>query len=195
MKARETFATSGPRIKVRLFGQLGKSEAPADARTLVERGYAQGVPMGGTLHANGNAPTFTVFAMKDPNGANLDRIQIIKGWVDADGQPQDLVYDVAWSGKRSPGKDGKLPPVGNSVDLTKATYSNNIGNTELMASWSDPDFDEKQYALYYVRVLQIPTPRWSTYDAVRNGLPLLKDTPATVQERAWSSPIWYTPKS
>ncbi len=195
MKARETFATSGPRIKVRLFGQLGKSEAPADARSLVERGYAQGVPMGGTLHGNGNAPTFTVLAMKDPNGANLDRIQIIKGWVDANGEPQDHVYDVAWSGKRTPGKDGKLPPVGNSVNLADATYSNSIGNTELMASWSDPDFDEKQYALYYVRVLQIPTPRWTTYDAVRHGLPLLKDTPATVQERAWSSPIWYTPKN
>lgn len=195
MKARETFATSGPRIKVRLFGQLGKSEVPADARTLVERGYMLGVPMGGTLHANGEAPTFTVLAMKDPNGANLDRIQIIKGWVDADGKPQDKVYDVRWSGKRSPDRDGKLPPVGNSVDLTNATYSNSIGSTELMASWSDPDFDEKQFALYYVRVLQIPTPRWTTYDAVRNGLPLLKDTPATVQERAWSSPIWYTPKS
>ena len=195
MKARETFATSGPRIKVRLFGQLGKSEAPADARTLVESGYALGVPMGGTLHADGDNPTFTVLAMKDPNGANLDRIQIIKGWVDADGKPQDKVYDVGWSDKRSPGKDGKLPPVGNSVDLTNATYSNSIGSTELMASWSDPDFDEKQFALYYVRVLQIPTPRWTTYDAVRNGLPLLKDAPATVQERAWSSPIWYTPKS
>lgn len=195
MKARETFATSGPRIKVRLFGQLGKSEVPVDARTLVERGYALGVPMGGTLHANGDAPTFTVLAMKDPNGANLDRIQIIKGWVDADGKPQDKVYDVGWSDKRSPGKDGKLPPVGNSVDLTNATYSNSIGSTELMASWSDPDFDEKQFAVYYVRVLQIPTPRWTTYDAVRNGLPLLKDAPATVQERAWSSPIWYTPKS
>ncbi len=195
MKYRETFATSGPRIKVRLFGQLGRSEAPADARTLVEQGYAHGVPMGGTLHGNGSAPTFNVFAMKDPNGANLDRIQIIKGWIDANGEPQDRIYDVAWSGKRTSGKDGKVPPVGNSVNLTDATYSNSIGNTELMGSWSDPDFDEKQYALYYVRVLQIPTPRWTTYDAVRNGLPLLKDTPATVRERAWSSPIWYTPKN
>ncbi len=194
LKARETFATSGPRIKVRLFGQLGKSEPPADPQSLVEQGYAQGVPMGGTLQGNGDAPLFTVWALKDPNGANLDRIQIIKGWVDADGEPQDRVYDVAWSGKRSPDKDGKVPAVGNSVDLTNATYTNNIGNTELMASWSDPDFDEKQHALYYVRVLQIPTPRWSTYDAVRNGLPLLKDTPATVQERAWTSPIWYSPK-
>ncbi len=193
MKARETFATSGPRIKLRLFGQLGKSEPPADQRSLVDRGYTQGVPMGGTLQGNGDAPTFTVSAMKDPNGANLDRIQIIKGWVDADGEPQDRVYNVVWSGKRAPDKNGKLAAVGNTVDLTNATYTNSIGNTQLMGSWSDPDFDAKQHALYYVRVLQIPTPRWSTYDAVRNGLTLLEDIPATVQERAWSSPIWYKP--
>ncbi|MFK7847344.1 MAG: DUF3604 domain-containing protein, partial [Rhodothermales bacterium] len=193
LKARETFATSGPRIKVRLFGQLGKSKPPEDPKNLVERGYAQGVPMGGTLQGNGDTPTFTVWALKDPNGANLDRIQIVKGWVDAGGEPQDRVYDVAWSGKRNPGEDGKIPAVGNSVDLANATYTNSIGNTELMGIWSDPDFDKKQHALYYVRVLQIPTPRWSTYDAVRNGLPLLKDTPVTVQERAWTSPIWYSP--
>jgi hypothetical protein len=193
MKARETFATSGPRIKVRFFGHLGAVQKPADAKGLVETGYAQGVPMGGTLKAGTGAPSFTVWAMKGPDDANLDRIQIVKGWVDAKGEPQDRVYDVVWSGDRKPGKDGKVPAVGNTVDVTKATYTNTIGSTELMGTWTDPSFDPKQGALYYVRVLQIPTPRWSTYDAVRAGLPLLEGVAATVQERAWSSPIWYAP--
>jgi hypothetical protein len=193
LKARETFATSGPRIKVRFFGRLGAGAAPADAKSLVEQGYAGGVPMGGTLTAGSGAPSFTVWAMKEPDGANLDRIQIVKGWIDAKGEPQDRVFDVAWSGDRKPGKDGKVPAVGNTVDTTKATYTNAIGSPELIGSWTDKTFDPKQHALYYVRVLLIPTPRWSTYDAVRAGLPLLKDVPATVQERAWSSPIWYTP--
>jgi len=193
LKARETFATSGPRIQVRFFGRLGPGETPADAKSLVERGYAQGVPMGGTLKGGGAAPSFTVWAMKGPDDANLDRIQIVKGWVDAAGEPQDRVFDVVWSGNRKPGPEGKVPAVGNTVDLTKATWTNTIGSAELMGSWTDPSFDPAQHALYYVRVLQIPTPRWSTYDAVRAGLPLLKDVAATVQERAWSSPIWYTP--
>jgi hypothetical protein len=193
MKARETFATSGPRVKVRLFGRLGAGEAPADAKSLVESGYAQGVPMGGTLTGGSGAPSFTVWAMKEADGANLDRIQIVKGWVDAKGEPQDRVFDVVWSGDRKPGKDGKVPAVGNTVDTTKATYTNAIGSPELIGSWSDKSFDAKQHALYYVRVLLIPTPRWSTYDAVRAGLPLLEGVAATVQERAWSSPIWYTP--
>jgi hypothetical protein len=195
LKARETFATSGPRVKVRFFGRMGAAETPADAKALVERGYALGVPMGGTLHSPGqDTPSFTVWSMKEPDGANIDRIQIIKGWVNAKGEPQDRVFDVVWSGNRSPGADGKLPSVGNTVDVTKATYTNTIGAAELMGTWTDKDFDPKQGALYYVRVLLIPTPRWSTYDAVRANLPLLKDVPATVQERAWSSPIWYTPQ-
>jgi len=196
LKARETFATSGPRVKVRFFGRLGKVDAPADAKSLIERGYADGVPMGGTLQPSPSAsatPSFTVWAMKEADGANLDRIQIVKGWVDAKGEPQDRVIDVAWSGDRKPGKDGKVPAVGNTVDLKTATYTNSIGSAELMGSWTDPDFNPKDGALYYVRVLLIPTPRWSTYDAVRAGLPLLEGVPATVQERAWSSPIWYTP--
>ena len=194
LKARETFATSGPRIKVRFFGRLGPVDAPAGAQALVESGYAQGVPMGGTLKGGaGGAASFTVWALKGPDDANLDRIQIVKGWVDAQGEPQDRVFDVAWSGDRKPGKDGKVPAVGNTVDVTKATYTNSIGSPELIGHWTDPTFDPKQHALYYVRVLQIPTPRWSTYDAVRAGLPLLEGVPATVQERAWSSPIWYTP--
>jgi hypothetical protein len=192
MAARETFVTSGTRIKARLFGGADLP-APADGRALAEQGYKSGVPMGGTLKSLAKAPTFTVWAAKDPNGANLDRIQIVKGWVDAKGEPQDKVFDVVWSGSRKPGKDGKLPQVGNTVDTKKATYTNSIGAVELIGSWTDPDFDAKRPALYYARVLEIPTPRWTTYDAVRNNLPLLKDVPATVQERAWTSPIWYTP--
>jgi hypothetical protein len=195
LKARETFATSGPRIKVRFFGQLGKVETPTNATRLVERGYALGVPMGGTLKGpGGEAPSFTVWAVKEPDGANIDRIQVVKGWVDAKGESHDQVFDVVWSGNRSRDEKGKFPPVGNTVDLAKATYTNTIGSTELMGTWTDKNFDPKQPALYYVRVLLIPTPRWSTYDAVRSGLPLLADEASTVQERAWSSPIWYTPQ-
>ena len=150
--------------------------------------------MGGTIASVGKAPTFTVWAAKDPDGANLDRIQIIKGWVDVKGEPQDQVIDVAWSDDRKPGKDGKLPSVGNTVDVKQATYTNAIGSAELMGSWIDPAFDPRQHALYYVRVLEIPTPRWTTYDAVRNNLAPLEDVPATIQERAWTSPIWYTPQ-
>jgi Protein of unknown function (DUF3604) len=193
MSARESFVTSGPRIKPRIFCGAGLPPGPADARTLVEQGYKSGVPMGGVMSASAAAPTCTVYASKDPQGANLDRIQIVKGWVDAKGEPRDKVFDVAWSGQRKKGTNGKLPSVGNTVDLKKATYTNDIGAAELMGSWTDPEFDPKRPALYYVRVLEIPTPRWTTYDAVRNKLPLLKDVPATVQERAWTSPIWYTP--
>ena len=192
MAARETFVTSGTRIKTRFFGAAGLT-APTDGNALVEQGYKSGVPMGGTLQALANAPTFTVWAAKDVEGANLDRIQIIKGWVDAQGEPQDKVFDVAWSGDRMPGTDGKLPPVGNTVDVKTATYTNSVGAVELLGSWTDPAFDPMQPALYYVRVLEIPTPRWTTYDAVRNNLPLLQDVPATIQERAWTSPIWYSP--
>jgi hypothetical protein len=192
MAARESFVTSGPRIRARLFGGPDLT-SQSDGKALVEQGYRSGVPMGGTLKSLTKAPTFTVWAAKDPNGANLDRIQIVKGRVDAKGEPQDEVFDVVWSGERKPGKDGKLPAVGNTVDLTTATYGNSIGAPELLGTWTDPSFNPKQHALYYVRVLEIPTPRWTTYDAVRNRLPLLKDVPATVQERAWTSPIWYTP--
>jgi len=191
MRSRETFATSGPRIKVRLFAGADLPAHPADARALVSDGYAHGVPMGATLTGLSKAPTFTVYAQKDGPGANLDRIQIIKGWVDAKGEPQERIIDVVWSGDRRPGANGKLPPVGDTVDLKTATYANSIGATVLMGSWTDDKFDAAQAALYYARVLEIPTPRWSTYDAVRNGLPLLKDVPATIQERAWTSPIWY----
>jgi len=193
MKRRETFATSGTRIKVRMFGGAGLPGAPKDSQTMVEQGYELGVPMGGDLGSIASAPTFTVQALKDPDGANLDRIQIIKGWVDDAGQVHEQIVDVTWSDNRQPHTDGKLPPVGNSVDLKTALYTNTIGAVELLGSWTDESFDPEQHAFYYARVLEIPTPRWSTYDAVRNGLPLLEDVEATIQERAWSSPIWYSP--
>jgi hypothetical protein len=193
MKRRETFVTSGPRIKVRFFGGVDLPADPSDPRALVEQGYELGVPMGSDLEPTEAAPTFTVHAMKDPDGANLDRIQIIKGWVDAEGGLHEKIVDVVWSDDRAPNSEGKLPSVGNTVDLTTAKYTNTIGASQLMGSWTDDDFDPAQHAMYYVRVLEIPTPRWSTYDAVRNGLPLLEDVPATIQERAWTSPIWYTP--
>ena len=193
MSARESFVTSGTRMKVRFFAGTDLPGQPTDPRALVEQGYKNGVPMGGTINGAAKSPTFSVWAAKDPEGANLDRIQIVKGWVDAKGEPQDKVIDVVWSGERKPAKNGKLPAVGNTVDVKKATYTNEIGSPELMGSWVDPTFDPKQHAIYYVRVLEIPTPRFTTYDAVRNNLPLLTDVPATLQERAWSSPIWYTP--
>lgn len=194
MAARESFVTSGTRIKVRFFAGADLPAQPADPRTLVEQGYKSGVPMGGAIRGASKSPIFTVWAAKDPEGANLDRIQIVKGWVDAQGEPQDRVFDAVWSGDRKPGGNGKVPAVGNTVDLKTATYTNAIGGGELMGTWSDPEFDPKQHAIYYVRVLEIPTPRFTTYDAVRNNLPLLEDVPATIQERAWSSPIWYSPQ-
>ena len=192
MQARETFVTSGPRIKPRFFGGIGLAATDNPARMVLD-GYANGVPMGGSLSTLTEAPTFTVQAMKDPAGANLDRVQIIKGWVDKAGEPQERIIDVVWSGDRAPGADGKLPPVGITVDVATARYTNDIGAPELIGHWTDPEFDPAQPALYYMRVIEIPTPRWTTYDAVRHGLPILEGVPATLQERAWTSPIWYTP--
>lgn len=192
LASRETFATSGTRIRPRFFG--GKAlPVSKDPGELVKQGYAEGVPMGGTLRGLSGPPTFAVHAMKDPDGANLDRIQIIKGWVDAAGEPQERIIDVVWSGDRKHDGNGKLSAVGSTVDLKTANYTNAIGSAELVGHWSDDQFDPSQPALYYVRVLEIPTPRWTTYDAVRNSLPLLETVPATIQERAWTSPIWYTP--
>ncbi len=193
MKQRETFATSGPRLKVRMFGGDGLNPSLDDPQAMVEDGYANGVPMGGILPPEAQAPTFTLYAEKDVDGANLDRIQIIKGWVTASGETHEEIIDVVWSGDRMPDENGTLPPVGNTVDLTTALYTNDIGSATLLGSWSDPQFDASQHAFYYARALEIPTPRWSTYDAVRNNLPLLPDVPAAIQERAWTSPIWYSP--
>jgi len=193
MKRRETFATTGPRMTVRFFGGFGFNDG--DVADLVKAGYAKGVPMGGDLPASpdGKAPTFLIAAMKDPEGANLDRVQVIKGWLGADGKTYEKVYDVKWSGDRVPGADGKLPPVGNTVDVKTATYQNSIGAPELVASWSDPDFDPKLKAVYYVRALEIPTPRWTDYDTVRFKSTMPAKVTMILQERAFTSPIWYMP--
>jgi hypothetical protein len=195
MLRRETFATSGTFIRVRMFGGFGLTQADLAAPDFAARGYARGVPMGGDLKGKPGtpAPTFLIRALKDPKSANLDRIQVVKGWLNAAGEKHEKVFDVAWAGERKPGPDGKLPAIGNTVDLKTATYANTIGAAELAAAWTDPEFKPGERAVYYVRVLEIPTPRWSTYDAVRLKLPLPKDVPHTIQERAWSSPIWYTP--
>jgi hypothetical protein len=160
-------------------------------------GYAHGVPMGGDLSGApaGKSPTLVIQAAKDPDGANLDRVQVIKGWVDASGATHEKVYDVAWSGDRAPGADGKLPLVGTSVDIAHATYSNSIGAAVLATAWKDPDFNAADRAYYYLRVIEIPTPRWTTYDAARFGGKLPPGVPATVTQRAYTSPIWYTPNS
>ncbi len=193
MKRRETFATSGPRIKLRMFGGVGLT-APQDPVAMVTEGYLLGTHMGGDLPPNPMPPTFTVFAEKDPLGANLDRIQIIKGSVNIHGDINEEIIDVVWSGERSiDPATGKLPSVGNTVDLKTAKFTNAIGVPMLIGSWTDKDFDPSEGAFYYARAIEIPTPRWSTYDAVRNQLPLLDDVPATIQERAWGSPIWYRP--
>jgi hypothetical protein len=196
LKRKESYGTSGPLIRLRFFGGW---EYPKDLdkdKDFAKKGYAGGVPMGGDLAAmpkNAKAPTFAVQAMKDPNSGNLDRVQIIKGWYE-NGYPQENIYNVAWSDNRkADSKTGKLPPVGNTVNIKEATYTNNIGDTQLSATWTDPDFKPEHHAVYYVRVLEIPTPRWSTYDAKTLGVDPPAGVAATIQERAWSSPIWYTP--
>jgi len=195
MKRKEVYGTSGTRVIVRFFGGFDFTAADAKSRQPAEAGYAKGVPMGSDLKAApaGKAPTFLVAAIKDPIGANLDRVQIVKGWVDASGKAQEKVYDVVWSGNRKPGANGKLPPVGDTVDVATATWTNTIGAPELAAVWKDPGFKPDQRAFYYARVIEIPTPRWTAYDQVRFGIKMSKEVPMKHQERAWTSPIWYTP--
>jgi hypothetical protein len=195
MQRKETYATTGPRMIVRFFGGFDFEPGDAQNRMPAEIGYRKGVPMGGDLRAApaGKVPTFLVAALKDPIGANLDRYQIVKGWLDKDGNAQEKVYDVVWSDDRKPGADGKLPPVGSTVDLATATWTNTIGDPELIAVWKDPDFDPAQRAFYYGRVIEIPTPRWTAYDAFRYGVKPLPGTTMTLQERAYTSPIWYNP--
>jgi hypothetical protein len=195
MARRETYATTGPRMMVRFFGGWEFNEADTRTRLPADAGYAKGVPMGSDLPPTdaGGAPKFLVAALKDPLSGNLDRIQIVKGWLDDRGNRQERVYDVAWSGDREPGSDGKLPPVGSTVDIGTATWSNSIGAPELITVWEDPDFDPDHPAVYYARVLEIPTPRWTAYEQARFGVKFPDGVPLTTQERAYTSPIWYTP--
>jgi hypothetical protein len=197
MERRETYATTGPRMMVRFFGGWNFEAEDARSRLPAALGYSTGVPMGGDLRnaPAGKSPTFLAAALKDPFGANLDRIQIVKGWLDAGGKVHEKVYDVAWgdADKRKPGADGKLPAVGNTVDVENATWTNTIGDPELIATWKDPEFDPGQRAFYYARVLEIPTPRWTAYDAMRFGIKPAEGVTMFLQERAYTSPIWYTP--
>lgn len=195
MMRKETYATTGPRMLVRFFGGWDFSDADAKSRLPADAGYMKGVPMGGDLTAgpDGKAPSFLVAAMRDPMSGNLDRIQIVKGWLDDRGKRQEKLYDVVWSGTRQPGADGKLPPVGNTVDVATATWTNTIGSPELITTWTDPDFDPDVPAVYYARVLEIPTPRWTAYEALRYGIDMPDEIPMVTQERAYTSPIWYTP--
>jgi hypothetical protein len=197
MMRKEVYATTGPRMLVRFFGGWDFEAADANSRLPGAVGYTKGVPMGGDLQSppEGEAPTFLVAALKDPYSGNLDRVQIIKGWLDASGKTHERVYEVAWADAdhRQPGSDGKLPPVGDTVDVANATWTNTIGDPELITVWEDPDFDPAQKAFYYARVLEIPTPRWTAYDAKRFGVEMPDQAEMTTQERAYTSPIWYTP--
>jgi len=198
MKRREVYGTSGTRIELRFFGGWGYAPTDARARNLADVGHAKGVPMGSDLPrapAGAKAPTFLVAAMKDPLFGNLDRVQIVKGWLDKNGKGREKVYEVVWSdaSRRKLGKNGKLPPVGDTVDVKTATWTDTIGAPELSAVWRDPDFDPSVRAFYYARVIEIPTPRWTAYDAARFGVKMSPEVPMKQQERAWSSPIWYTP--
>ena len=195
MARKEVYATTGTRLIVRIFA--GYDFVPDDVQRhdFAKYGYQKGVPMGGDLSAApaGKAPALVIRALRDADGANLDRVQVIKGWRDAKGETHEQVYDVLWSGDRKPGADGKLPPVGNTVDVAEASYKNTIGAPMLFSYWKDPNFNPKERAFYYVRVIEIPTPRWTTYDAKIFGVQIPATAPTAIQDRAYTSPIWYTP--
>ena len=196
MARKEVYASTGTRITVRVFAGWDFQSDEVERPDFAKQGYARGVPMGGDLtrSPSGAAPTFMVRALRDPDGANLDRVQIIKGWMGADGETQERIYAVAVSDGRTIGSDGRSrTPVGNTVDVADASYTNSIGDALLMAYWKDPDFDPGQRAFYYVRVIEIPTPRWTAYDAKRFGITMPEYVPMTVTDRAYTSPIWYTP--
>ncbi len=195
MKRKEVYATTGPRMTVWFFGSWNFDAKDGEQRAPGRIGYSKGVSMGGDLGKapKGKSPTFLVASLKDPYSGNLDRIQIVKGWLDKKGKTHEKVYDVVWFGDRKPDANGKLPAVGNTVDVANATWKNTIGSPELITVWEDPDFDPKQRAFYYARVIEIPTPRWTAYDAKRFNVKMPAEVPMTTQERAYTSPIWYTP--
>ncbi len=196
MARKEVYATTGTRMTVRVFGGWEFEADDVVRPDFAQTGYANGVPMGGDLAAAppGTAPRFVARALRDPDGANLDRIQIVKGWLDASGELREQVFDVVCSDDRAVTAHGRCArDVGDTVDVPTATYANRIGDALLMGFWQDPDFDPAERAVYYIRVLEIPTPRWTTYDAAFFGVDLPDDVPATHQERAYTSPIWYTP--
>jgi hypothetical protein len=195
MERKETYATTGSRMKVRFFGGWDFSQKDIQEPTPAKVGYDKGVPMGSDLRdaPKGKSASFMVWAVRDPEGANLDRIQIVKGWLDKRGELQEKVYDVAWSDDRKAGRDGKLPPVGNTVDVKNTTYTNTIGEVYLATAWTDPDFDSKESAFYYARVIEIPTPSWVAYDIKYFDVEVDERAKRTTQERAYTSPIWYTP--
>ncbi len=199
LERKETFATSGPRIQVRFFAGWNYDENAFSGNEWVKNAYEKGIPMGSDLpnppsSVVDSPPSFLVWAVKDAEGANLDRVQVVKGWIDSDGKTHEKIFDVVWSDERQLDASGKLPAVGNTVNAKDASYTNDIGAVTLQSVWQDPEFDASQSAVYYLRVLEIPTPRWSTYDAKTMGIAPPNDVAKTIQERAWSSPIWYTSK-
>jgi len=196
MERRETYATTGPRITVRVFGGWDFVEKDVHRANFAEHGYANGVPMGGELSGapEGKAPSFVIRALRDVDGANLDRIQVVKGWLDAKGDTQERVYDVALSDGRKVAADGKAPPVGDTVDLRGPSFTNTIGDALVFAHWTDPEFDPSLHAFYYFRVIEIPTPTWAAYDAAIFGVQMPSEVVMVHQERAYTSPIWYSPR-
>jgi len=196
MSRKETYATTGTRLKVRVFAGWDFKADEVHRPDFAKQGYDRGVPMGGDLTdaPNGTAPNFMIRALRDADGANLDRVQVIKGWLDAKGETQERIYDVVVSDGRKIGRDGRCKTqVGNTVDVKDASYTNTIGDPFMAAHWTDPDFDPKQPAFYYIRVIEIPTPRWTAYDAKFFKVDMPKGTRMQVQDRAYTSPIWYTP--